>query len=154
MGGGRGPPPEHLPGRLAQAGPAAAGARLGAAVAAGRGHQRGAGRPPHDRAAAAVVPPVPGRGRRAGPRRPGGRARRRPAAHGRAAGRRRGLPRNEREAPALCVWSGVSYADAAAVLGIAEGSVRARVSKAKARLTRRLGPAPVVAVPAMSLEDR
>ncbi|HEX7302302.1 RNA polymerase sigma factor [Lentzea sp.] len=45
-----------------------------------------------------------------------------------------GLPRNEREALALCVWSGVSYADAAAVLGITEGSVRARVSKAKSRL--------------------
>ena len=44
------------------------------------------------------------------------------------------LPRNEREALALCVWSGVSYADAAAVLGIAEGSVRARVSKAKSKL--------------------
>ncbi|MFD5825563.1 RNA polymerase sigma factor [Lentzea sp. NPDC060358] len=45
-----------------------------------------------------------------------------------------GLPRNEREALALCVWSGVSYADAAAALGITEGSVRARVSKARARL--------------------
>ena len=46
------------------------------------------------------------------------------------------LPRNEREALALCVWSGVSYADAAAVLGITEGSVRARVSKAKSKLQR------------------
>ncbi|WP_054055759.1 RNA polymerase sigma factor [Alloactinosynnema sp. L-07] len=46
------------------------------------------------------------------------------------------LPRNEREALALCVWSEVSYAEAAAVLGIAEGSVRARVSKARSRLTR------------------
>ncbi|MFD9702039.1 RNA polymerase sigma factor [Lentzea sp. NPDC059081] len=45
-----------------------------------------------------------------------------------------GLPRNEREALALCVWSEVSYADAAAVLGITEGSVRARVSKAKSKL--------------------
>jgi RNA polymerase sigma-70 factor (ECF subfamily) len=44
------------------------------------------------------------------------------------------LPRNEREALALCVWAEVSYADAAAVLGIAEGSVRARVSKAKSKL--------------------
>jgi len=44
------------------------------------------------------------------------------------------LPRNEREALALCVWSGVSYADAAAVLGITEGSVRARVSKARSKL--------------------
>jgi RNA polymerase sigma factor (sigma-70 family) len=46
----------------------------------------------------------------------------------------RRLPRNQREALALCVWSDVPYADAAAVLGIAEASVRARVSKAKARL--------------------
>lgn len=44
------------------------------------------------------------------------------------------LPRNEREALALCVWSDVSYADAAAVLGITEGSVRARVSKARSKL--------------------
>ncbi len=44
------------------------------------------------------------------------------------------LPRNEREALALCVWSNVSYADAAAALGISEGSVRARVSKARSRL--------------------
>ncbi|MFC7613077.1 RNA polymerase sigma factor [Actinokineospora soli] len=44
------------------------------------------------------------------------------------------LPRAQREAVALCLWSGVSYADAAAVLGIAEGSVRARVSKARAAL--------------------
>lgn len=48
----------------------------------------------------------------------------------------RGLPAAEREALALCVWSGVSYADAAAVLGIAEVSVRSRVSRAKSRLTR------------------
>lgn len=47
------------------------------------------------------------------------------------------LPRNEREALALCVWAGVSYEDAAAVLGIAAVSVRARVSKAKARLQGR-----------------
>jgi RNA polymerase sigma factor (sigma-70 family) len=49
------------------------------------------------------------------------------------------LPRNEREALALCVWSEVSYRDAAAVLGITEGSVRARVSKAKSRLSALLG---------------
>ena len=46
----------------------------------------------------------------------------------------RALPRNEQEALALCVWAGVSYEDAAAVLGIAAVSVRARVSKAKAKL--------------------
>jgi RNA polymerase sigma-70 factor, ECF subfamily len=57
----------------------------------------------------------------------------------------RELPRNEREALALCVWSGVSYAEAAAVLGIAEASVRARVSKARSRLKGLLG-SPVVAL--------
>ena len=44
------------------------------------------------------------------------------------------LPRSQQEALALCIWSEVSYSDAAAVLGIAEGSVRARVSKARSRL--------------------
>jgi RNA polymerase sigma-70 factor (ECF subfamily) len=58
----------------------------------------------------------------------------------------RRLPRAQREALALCLWSGVSYADAAAVLGIAEVSVRARVSKARARLTHLLAPE-VLAVP-------
>ncbi|GAA3247052.1 RNA polymerase sigma factor [Dactylosporangium siamense] len=50
----------------------------------------------------------------------------------------RHLPRAEREALMLCVWSSVSYADAARVLGIAESSVRARVSKARSRLDRLL----------------
>lgn len=49
------------------------------------------------------------------------------------------LPRGERDAVALCLWSGVSYADAAAVLGIAESSVRARVSRARSRLVELLG---------------
>lgn len=48
------------------------------------------------------------------------------------------LPRAQREALLLCVWSSVSYADAATVLGITESSVRARVSKARARLGRDL----------------
>jgi RNA polymerase sigma-70 factor (ECF subfamily) len=51
----------------------------------------------------------------------------------------RRLPRAEREAVALCVWSGLSYADAAQALGIGEASVRSRVSRARARLTRSLG---------------
>lgn len=50
----------------------------------------------------------------------------------------RRLPRAEREAIALCLWSGLSYADAAQALGISEGSVRARVSRARARLSRLL----------------
>jgi RNA polymerase sigma factor (sigma-70 family) len=59
----------------------------------------------------------------------------------------RALPRNQQEALALCVWSGVSYAEAAAALGIAEASVRARVSKARSRLRGLFGP-PVVALAA------
>ncbi|SHN43616.1 RNA polymerase sigma factor [Cryptosporangium aurantiacum] len=47
----------------------------------------------------------------------------------------RTLPRAEREALALCVWSGVSYADAAVVLGISETGVRSRISRARARLS-------------------
>ncbi|MEU4379217.1 RNA polymerase sigma factor [Micromonospora echinofusca] len=44
----------------------------------------------------------------------------------------------EREAVALCLWSGVSYPDAAAVLGISEVAVRSRVSRARSRLARLL----------------
>ncbi|HEV8561556.1 MAG TPA: RNA polymerase sigma factor [Actinophytocola sp.] len=69
-----------------------------------------------------------------------------------AAARR--LPRAQREALALCVWSGVPYPDAAAVLGITETSVRARVSKARARLAALLEPEPVVTVPSGIQEDR
>lgn len=47
----------------------------------------------------------------------------------------RRLPRAEREAVALCLWSGVSYREAATVLGISEVAVRSRVSRARARLT-------------------
>ncbi|GIJ28861.1 DNA-directed RNA polymerase sigma-70 factor [Micromonospora qiuiae] len=42
----------------------------------------------------------------------------------------------ERAAVALCLWSGVSYSDAAAVLGISEVAVRSRVSRARSRLAR------------------
>lgn len=69
-----------------------------------------------------------------------------------AAARR--LPRAQREALALCVWSGVPYPDAAAVLGITEASVRARVSKARARLAALLEPEPVVTVLSGIQEDR
>ncbi|WP_436525381.1 RNA polymerase sigma factor [Actinoplanes sp. HUAS TT8] len=52
----------------------------------------------------------------------------------------RRLPRAERDALVLCVWSGVPYADAALVLGVNEAAVRARVSRARRRLTRLLDP--------------
>lgn len=48
----------------------------------------------------------------------------------------RQLPPAEREAVALCLWSGVSYPDAASVLGISEVAVRSRVSRARSRLAR------------------
>ena len=44
------------------------------------------------------------------------------------------LPRAEREAVALCLWSGLSYADAAAAVGVAPATMRSRVSRARARL--------------------
>jgi RNA polymerase sigma-70 factor (ECF subfamily) len=46
----------------------------------------------------------------------------------------RRLPHAEQEVLVLCGWSGLSYSDAAAVLGLAEASVRSRVSRARARL--------------------
>lgn len=58
----------------------------------------------------------------------------------------RRLPNAQQEALALCAWSGVSYPDAAAMLGIAESSVRARISKARSSLARLLAPE-VTAVP-------
>ncbi|GIJ76156.1 RNA polymerase sigma-70 factor, ECF subfamily [Micromonospora phaseoli] len=48
----------------------------------------------------------------------------------------RRLPPAEREAVALCLWSGVSYPDAAVALGISEAAVRSRVSRARSRLAR------------------
>jgi RNA polymerase sigma factor (sigma-70 family) len=61
----------------------------------------------------------------------------------------RRLPRAEREALALCLWSSVPYADAASLLGITEASVRARVSRARARLARYLGDAAAPALPTL-----
>ena len=44
------------------------------------------------------------------------------------------LRRADREVFTLCVWSDLSYAEAAAVLGIPVGTVRSRLSRARARL--------------------
>ncbi|MEU6731795.1 RNA polymerase sigma factor [Streptomyces physcomitrii] len=46
------------------------------------------------------------------------------------------LRRPEREVLALCVWSGMDYAQAAAALGVPVGTVRSRLSRARARLRR------------------
>jgi RNA polymerase sigma factor (sigma-70 family) len=47
-----------------------------------------------------------------------------------------GLPGPELEVLALCVWSGVSYADAAEALHVPVGTIRSRLSRARARLAR------------------
>ncbi|MEV6587581.1 RNA polymerase sigma factor [Streptomyces acidicola] len=44
------------------------------------------------------------------------------------------LRRGEREVLALCVWSGLDYAQAAQALGVPVGTVRSRLSRARARL--------------------
>ena len=46
------------------------------------------------------------------------------------------LRRHEREVLALCVWEGLDYAQAAQALGIKVGTVRSRLSRARARLSR------------------
>ncbi|MEV0191784.1 RNA polymerase sigma factor [Kitasatospora purpeofusca] len=46
------------------------------------------------------------------------------------------LRRSEREVFALCVWSGLGYAEAATTLGIPVGTVRSRLSRARTRLRR------------------
>jgi DNA-directed RNA polymerase specialized sigma24 family protein len=54
-----------------------------------------------------------------------------------ARGQRRalaGLPRPELEILALCVWSGLGYAEAAEALSIPVGTVRSRLSRARAKL--------------------
>jgi RNA polymerase sigma factor (sigma-70 family) len=44
------------------------------------------------------------------------------------------LPQREREVIALCAWAGLSYEDAAVALGLPIGTVRSRLSRARARL--------------------
>ncbi|GIJ72138.1 RNA polymerase sigma factor [Virgisporangium ochraceum] len=46
------------------------------------------------------------------------------------------LRASEREVLALCVWAGLDHAEAAAALGVRVGTVRSRLSRARARLTR------------------
>ncbi|MBF6056357.1 hypothetical protein AF335_10380 [Streptomyces eurocidicus] len=46
------------------------------------------------------------------------------------------LRRPEREVVTLCVWSGLSYAEAAEALGVAVGTVRSRLSRARERLRK------------------
>ncbi|MCX4771961.1 MULTISPECIES: RNA polymerase sigma factor [Streptomyces] len=46
------------------------------------------------------------------------------------------LRRSEREVFALCVWSGLGYAEAAEALGVPVGTVRSRLSRARIRLRK------------------
>jgi RNA polymerase sigma-70 factor, ECF subfamily len=45
-----------------------------------------------------------------------------------------GLRRGERDVLALCVWSGLDYAEAAEALGLPVGTVRSRLSRARRKL--------------------
>ena len=49
------------------------------------------------------------------------------------------LPQREQDVVALCVWTGLTYEEAAAALGVPVGTVRSRLSRARARL-RELTP--------------
>lgn len=51
----------------------------------------------------------------------------------------RALSRGEQDVLALVIWSGLSYADAAAALDIPIGTVRSRLARARARLARSEG---------------
>ena len=46
------------------------------------------------------------------------------------------LRRSEREVFALCVWSGLGYAEVAEALGVPVGTVRSRLSRARTRLRK------------------
>ena len=46
------------------------------------------------------------------------------------------LRRGERDVLALCVWSGLNYAEAAEALGVPVGTVRSRLSRARRKLQR------------------
>jgi len=52
------------------------------------------------------------------------------------------LPRAERQSVELCLLGELSTADAAELLGVAEVSVRARISRARARLRTQLEVTP------------
>lgn len=60
------------------------------------------------------------------------------------------LPRRDQDILTLCVLEELSTADAAAALGIAPGTVKSRLSRAKTRLTELLQQDPTAAEPATS----
>ncbi len=44
------------------------------------------------------------------------------------------LPRRDREVLALCAWAGLTYDEAAVALGVPVGTIRSRLSRARARM--------------------
>jgi RNA polymerase sigma factor (sigma-70 family) len=66
----------------------------------------------------------------------------------------RSLTEAEREVLALCDWAGLSYADAAAALGVPVGTVRSRLSRARQHLRERMGYARPVAGLLETREDQ
>jgi RNA polymerase sigma factor (sigma-70 family) len=49
------------------------------------------------------------------------------------------LPSHQRDVAVLCLLEGYSEADAAKVLGVAPGTIKSRLSRARARLSKELG---------------
>jgi len=45
-----------------------------------------------------------------------------------------GLPRPQQDVVALCIWSGLTYEEAAVALGVPVGTIRSRLSRARAAL--------------------
>lgn len=50
------------------------------------------------------------------------------------------LPRAQQDVLALCIWSGLSYEEAAAALGVPVGTVRSRLARARDALGSSIGP--------------
>jgi len=70
-------------------------------------------------------------------------------------GELRSLTEPEREVLALCDWAGLSYAEAAAALGVPIGTVRSRLARARLRLRERAWQAaPFVTAATTSKEDQ
>jgi len=54
------------------------------------------------------------------------------------------LPRAQRDAVNVVLWSGLSYDDAARALGVPVGTVRSRIARARTTLGESLAPQPTI----------